>query len=808
MQKENESQTKKQADTVPAAKRSSSPADVQPSQQPESDQEKASDVAASLVSAIHAADPPAPQKEPAASPTDKIYTELTKVFGNSNPRQLFSLVWPGTVLNAESYTSLDNGDGATDPLVQISQSLLFDQHYPIAPVTQPDGTRISDRYKQAVESYGPIPNERLLDLQRTIRSRLDQQVLIDINGVMTQVSLLEKFSILQERWILKKREWADLKSKKYDELKASGGAEWWHSYVTWYENNADSYIEAINAAYNRMVADFPLSEFEDAIAILDTHDGVALQRAKQDVRNAEVSVPPDIGSSFYSTLATPNDWGKVLRPTTTFIDLLAAPDAQQRYQDLCVDQLSQQIYAFNAILAQIPKSQGKTAIEQALNDFHDASTAYASASSELIKTYTDNTVLAVKTYLQYKQGTDEDKTADANALIPKLNADNGKPGNQIGGKDDWGKIATAIGDAQKKLVDDTTGMIAKGQHLGDAASKYLQSGAGAGLRELVQPILDKLNSQLNTLVTSISNFDASAGRAITVNEPAPAAGVNTPDPAFSSPVDSAINQRWDPITFTVTSEDMSTGSNTSTAFSQSDWSVDLFFGSAGGEDKSASESFATQYMSSDSSIQIGMLATKVIIDRPWMHPEVFALSKKYFKATDGVVTTPPDKTYTKDDLLAAALGGAMDPALARDNCSLLNEGTFPGYSVALLLVKDVTIKIKLKAAQTQALQDHSEKTVSNGGGFLCFSVSKTESSTSDSKSVSSYAMGGDYVFRIPAPQIIGVWNQILPPDKSTYLDSSEIERSLQFKVSEHLSRSVTKIKPYSETPPRRDRPPV
>lgn len=744
-------------------------------------------------------DPP-----PTLSPVDELYMNFASVFGNANPRQLFSLVWPGTVLDFESY-EIPEGTvtGDIPPTTMAAQSNLFDIYYPIATITQPDGTRVSDRYRQALESYGPIPNEQLIDLQEVIRERLDQTVEIVIDGVLTKVTLLEKFSILEGEYVARKQEWGKLKSEMYDRYKLDGGPNWWDDYIRWYEMNAQGYIDGINAAYNRMVADFPVNEFEDALAILDTHDAAALLRAKEDVRNGATPVPAEVGSSYFPSLAIPHDWGRVLKPSTTFTDLLAAPDVQQRYMNLAIEQLRQQIFAWNAVLAQIPDTS-KDQIAAALADFNSASEAYYAASNKLIADYTDNTVLAVKSYLQYKQGTNKEKEDGANNMIDKLNKQNGGTSQKI----DWAKfeeIAGKIGDAQKKLIEDTGSMVASGQLLGEKATAYLKTKAGEGLRELIAPVLQKLESQLTIVADQIRNFDAAAGRAVQLNGSGiPAlSGGSSDDPQFASPTDSITNQRWSEITMLVKTSSMQTQSETSTSFSQTNWGVDLFFGSAGGESKTASQAFASKYMDNESEIQIGMLATKVFIERPWMHPEIFSMTNKFFKAVDMDITTPEGDAVTKGELLSTTLGGNVSQSQANNNCIALNNGILPGYPVALLLAKDITIKIKLKATETEAMQKHSESNESNGGGFLCFSVSKTQSSSSDSKAASSYAMGGDYVFRIPAPQIIGVWNQILPPDHSEYLDSDRLKQILKFKSAQSIIQDKLSIKPYQEEPPRK-----
>ena len=515
------------------------------------------------------------------SPVDQLYKNFTSVFGNSNPKQLFSMVWPGTVLDQESYTipaGTTQGDIPTS--IMIGQSTLFDQYYPIATITQPDGTRVSDRYTQALEMYGPKPNEALIDLQESIRARLDQKVDMVVDGVITKVTLLEKFSILENEFTKRKQDWGKMKADQYRNLKDGGDPDWWEEYLRWYGLIAQGYIDGINAAYNRMVADFPLNEFEDALAILDTHDAAALLRAKQDLRNGEVPAPPEVGASYYPTLAIPHDWGSVLKPSTVFTDLLASPEAQRRYMDLSIEQLRQQVFGWNAVLAQIPDTS-KGEIAAALADFNTASTAYYEATNNLIATYTDNTVLAVKSYLDYKQGSDNEKLDGANKVVDNLNAENGGTSPKIDNTAKFKKIADDIGNAQKKLIGDTGSMVTAGQNLGRKATAYLQTKAGEGLRQLIQPVLLQLESQLAIVIQQAANFDSSAGRTIQLNSAAPAlSGAAAQVPEFASVADSLANQRWSEITLAVKTDSMKTQSNTTTSFSQSSWGCDFFFGSA------------------------------------------------------------------------------------------------------------------------------------------------------------------------------------------------------------------------------------
>jgi hypothetical protein len=738
--------------------------------------------------------------QPAAlAPTDLLYNAFADVFGNQNPQQLFSLVWPGTILDYETYKFDAGANEPVPPLVEIAQSVLFDTFYPIAPVTQPDGTRVSDRYRQVISALAAKPNERLIDMQREIRQRLDVRTTVTINGVTQNVTVLEKFDILQERWVAAVKAWGAEKARMLQSFRDNGSSDWWERYVAWYELAASGYLADIESTYNRMLADFPINLFEDALAILDTHDAAALLRAKNELREAETRVPSSLGDRFLPAQAIPRNWGNMLKSSSDFRDLLADPFTQQRYLELCVDRLLDEINGWNAILATIPDTD-KDQIAEALNEFTSSSKAYYTATSDMINTYGENAVVAAKIYIDYKEDQKE-KDDNLNNLEKKLDDQNpkGKATNPI----DWKKVADDVLDAQKKLNGSTNSMVASGQNLATKAAAYLNSRAGEKLKAMIAPALNKLQSQLSLLDTQVRNFATSAFRATKLTNTEVPQGTpegKKSDPDFASTADDVFNRRWSNVTIQFTSSNMAQQSETSTSFSQTNWQVDFFFGGAGGESQTASQQFASDYMDKDSSIQIGMLATKVVIQRPWMHPELFNDLKKYFKSIESPIT--PAQDFTKFQLLPGSLGGsAPSSEEARKNCELVNQAILPGYPVALLLAKDITIKMTMKASQTSAMQQHMERNSSSGGGFLCFSVSHNESATDDKQSTSSYAMAGEFIFRIPAPQIIGVWNQILPRDQAASLDSDEIARIMRFKADEFQARAVTAIKAFQDVPP-------
>ena len=202
-----------------------------------------------------------PEPEVPGDFTQAIYQAITKAFANKNPTQMFCLNWPGTVLDPRPAGLGGRGRnrGNMPETALIRSSVILDQYVPPAPITQPDGTRVSDRYKQAVSQLGPIPNGDLIHLQEIIRGRLQEKVKVEVNGTEKEMRLIDWFSYLYSRWIRAKEAWGKKQQEMMDRFKGSHPEkrnEWWNEYVLWYENNADGWIDKINMAYEELITQF------------------------------------------------------------------------------------------------------------------------------------------------------------------------------------------------------------------------------------------------------------------------------------------------------------------------------------------------------------------------------------------------------------------------------------------------------------------------------------------------------------------------------------------------------------------------
>lgn len=232
-------------------------------------------------------------------------------------------------------------------------------------------------------------------------------------------------------------------------------------------------------------------------------------------------------------------------------------------------------------------------------------------------------------------------------------------------------------------------------------------------------------------------------------------------------------------------EDSSSKVETASA-SEFGWNVRGWFFSAGGQHSSLQASTDTERQFFEQDITIGFRVAKVTFDRGgWFNPQIFKMSHAFYRLAD-LKASPSSQEITKDKVLEAAK--------AEDNPSgkvaeLLKDGEnrsiLPAYPVGMVIAKDITIKVRQDASQSEMARTVIENSNTAGGGFLGFSCtySSANSSTSDK---TFFGQQGDYFYiRIPGPQILGYYLQFVPPDKAMPYEAifqeekdTEVEKAL------------------------------
>lgn len=745
--------------------------------------------------------------------TAAIYDAITKAFASRNPTQLFCLCWPGTVLDHDhlAWQPEEAVAGLMPETSLVRTSLILDQYIPPSPITQPDGTRVSDRYGQTLAQLGPMPSTELLELQKIVRDRLKVSVVVDVDGTKKEMTLLDWFSTLQQRWAAAKRAWGEKQQQMIDYYKEQyplDRRQQWDEYLKWYEINADGYLIGINNAYDRIIAEFPLNAWNDAISILDTSDNAGLMEAKQIFRNAVLPLPHQEGVSYAPATGVPYSWPLELRPSTKFVDYLADPESQEMAIDTAIEQLRQEVFAWMAIIPQVDND----AIQKAAKDFGAAMSGYSAAQKALLDTYSKNSISAVKifcdamdsrgTKLSDTSTADQTKvTAEVNQLVDAKNTTLPPPIPPASALT-WAQvaeIADKLADGQGALIDKQQGLIQAGTDLANAANLYLQTQANRTNLPWLGGYVSQLEEKLSRLETQRSNSATASNTYFRYLKSQPDAGATNPNlspefgsAGFPSNLNSPENARWTELKIDVEQTALSSTESMTTYFSDTQWGVNLFLGSAGGDSSSQGSSFASEFMEQGSKIQIGCLCSKVIINRPWMRPNIFDHTGSMFRTLQKPIS--PNPMTTADDILGSE----------QKLKDLLDKNSFPAYPVALLLAKDVCIKVQIKQSETSRLKQMAKSVKSQGGGFFCFSVSNSEATQSESEAMNSYCMAGQMIARAPAPQIIGYWVQLTPADQSRVLgaeQASEISRSIGFAAelrSVHVGATAIKTPPTLE----------
>lgn len=215
------------------------------------------------------------------------------------------------------------------------------------------------------------------------------------------------------------------------------------------------------------------------------------------------------------------------------------------------------------------------------------------------------------------------------------------------------------------------------------------------------------------------------------------------------------------------------------------WNVNGWFFSAQGQHSWSQASAAAESTFFSQDIEIGFRVAKVTFDRGgWFNPQIFKMSHAFYRLAD--LSAAPEKELTRDRVLEAA--GKQQPTdevakLLKDAKN--NSCILPAYPVGMVIAKDITIKIKQDASQSQATREVLASSHVAGGGFLGFSCNYASSSSSLTDTTFHGQQGDYFYIRIPGPQILGYYLQFVAPDRAQPYEkifdedhATEVEKAL------------------------------
>jgi hypothetical protein len=242
------------------------------------------------------------------------------------------------------------------------------------------------------------------------------------------------------------------------------------------------------------------------------------------------------------------------------------------------------------------------------------------------------------------------------------------------------------------------------------------------------------------------------------------------------PSDAASN--FTEFVFEFSASEAGSNSTDESSASSSRFSVSSFFGSWSKNQSTASSNSQESTFADDTKIQIGMRVMKVNFNRSWFRPDVLEMTSAFHNLTKhvraGVGMDSKKMKTAVGEYVAAQEGGSSlnftDYLEKAAGAEVAHQYLLTSYPVAMLIAKDIVVKITNTTATSSSEQSYASEKDSQGGGIFCFSASTSSSSSEQSSSSFSAESSKSSVIRIPGPHIYGYINQFVPLDESKFED--------------------------------------
>lgn len=675
---------------------------------------------------------------------DTFYKQIDLAIGGDNPKQFFCLTLPGQALTAEDYSYDYKNHAPKGPVVEANESRLANKMFDPCRITAGDnGTTLPYQYRTALDMLTPKLNEKVARAKNELRQLLMTEYPYDFgDGSDRTYTLQEVFFRLYDDWVAASEEWAKLQSDKKEELRkaypgtdAASNTLYNDKYYEWYEDVAESYLNQINEKMSKVISVFTPNDMKILEGILDSGSGAELQEARQTLTNTQKLSPS--GGYVYPVSFSPTNWFELLDTSFTPIDLLKTPAALAEQLQILSTGRRRLKSRIDDISAMIPSDQEisdlKTSVDNCKKDLN-------TAEADLIGKYGEGFSTVINTLLDVAP-------LFAGGAIPEEIISRLAPQKTPGG--DEIDIKALVEELTKALPDITKAQQAyteASQKLADTTEKYIETKNLANLKNLLSPLKEQLadtEDRISDLQTQIQM--ASVKQSSDAENEDSVAPPSVPD-GYTQIV---INTEASALTKETSS---SSSSDVSTS------GLSLWFGGYHSQSESESSAFNNFTADANSSLQIGMNIAKVSIERDWFNPGVFALTKDMFNVTSLKIAPNPATPY-KD----------MDERI-RDMAA--SEAVFPCYPVAMVIARDISIKLTAGTSMESDFSRSCEQHASTGGGFLFFSGSSSSSSSSSSSGVHSSSTDTSVTLKFTTPQIIGYYLEATSPDKSSYLDDT------------------------------------
>ncbi len=668
-------------------------------------------------------------KDSEAPVTLALYQKLNELFGTGN--QLFSMEFPTRGLNAVDYeyNIEDCYSTISKPYpVQEAEFLLSNQMFDPSPIVQgSNGEKLSINYETIVNNYVPKLKSLqnfVLD-QKNIRAWLLNKIKDTINDKEIEQSKMGFAKLLYEEYLNGKIKWEKEKNDKYNKCKKDSNLE---EYTRWLSSEGLVKDEEINNLYNDAIVRGFYHEVLTLLGFLNVSSPAeTLEITKQKMRISKRR-SLDGSSDIYPVSFQPSNWFNALKPNLSPKDLLSSKEKLLEEYSSKKKNLAKLKSELSLLSAETVDPEELRRLEVAKKEKENE---YHKNEVDMMKQYGSNAVNAFKAALDIyknvddaKQGLKTDKT-----LISM-----------------FGEIADTVVDDTGKMFDKQQQLLSSIQEYTDLSRKY----AEAQSKDYTFQI-SKYNQQIQLLENDIDYLEPLITGVVKAENDKEVEGKEL------------ISEREVPDDFmdiimtSSTIESMNQEASENSA-SSSSWKTGFWIFSANRSSSSSKSSESKANKDFSSSVEIGLRAKKISIERGgWFNPAIFKMSKEFYALSTNIKS---NTDLTKEKALKYFEGNEKIP----------NSGILPAFTTGFVVAKDITIKIKSENTSSEIANDYMNSKSATSGGIFCFGCSTSNSAESKSKSAFTSSDENYVYIRIPGPQILGWFLEFTEFDESQEYD--------------------------------------
>lgn len=715
---------------------------------------------------------------------DLIYEKVNNLLGAGD--QLFTMEFPARPMNPNTYKyDADSTYSSLTKPTTVSEAefILSDALYDTAPIIQAsNGENLSVVYSNLLNNFVPK-----MDFLRDFvmdKNHLREWLLTEVadvefdenNQVIATEKKISRMALCKKLYgvyLAERNKWYKEKNQRFNESKDDEVKL--EEYARWVSNEGLVRDEELNNFFNDAVVRGNYHEVMTILGFLNVESPAeTLEKTKQNMRACERRALNGSGS-VYPVQFEPTDWFKALEPNLHPKDLTMSSEAllaeytakkkelkrlEKKLAELEQDEISEdeierrkeRVASSKNALLQAEKNSMERYGNGAIEAFRMAINIYRTVADPAVKFET-----AANEIEKARNGEQVEFTGLSKQLYTLLE-----------------DCSTEAIQAMKENFNQICELTVAVEEAVSAQAEYAaaQTQNSVTLKRNIFSQINDIQADINYLAPLVSGTlseSVSPSGKTPANEEEEKQTLLLPENSGES-LDSAF------MDVVLSSEMIKSKAedSSSTTTSQSSWKVGGWFYGAG-HNSSSSSSSGHQVNSNDcSKIEIGFRVMKVSINRgQWFSPSVFKMTQNFYhlsesKCAPGINKDDIRNAISKTDA-DAQLKKMLSYTEGNKQCSYL----LPSYPVAFAIAKDITIRVNVTQDEVQKNKDYLDSQSSASGGLFGFSASSASSSKNCSES-SYVGQRNNFIYiRIPGPQILGWFQQLVPLDVSEKYEPME-----------------------------------